>query len=379
MTKTSRKTYSLIGRDGKSYQSPAPGTLGGHRPNRGYGRLDCPSALRWIERGHYVKHRDFFADEETAIAAGYRPCAVCMPREYATWKAEREASRRAGMRRAREKLSADPRAAAAAALSRSEMVERMLSSDWESDGTFIVGVKTTGIYCLPSCRPPRKPKPENCDFFATPLQARAAGFRPCKLCEPDGFHHRDPNDKAKAPTPRRGETMNARLDTAESPAGLIAFATDDEGALLGLRFLEGTYPLTLEEELERDGFVLRSCASEEAATDGPTVRSRKEISEYFAGDRWVFDVPLVLRGLEFQKAVWKELSRIPFGETRTYAEVSRLVGRPKSARAVGRANATNRIPLVIPCHRVIGADGTLTGFGAVSTSRRGFWNTNAGC
>lgn len=156
--------------------------------------------------------------------------------------------------------------------------------------------------------------------------------------------------------------MNAHLDTTESPAGLIAFATDDEGDLLGLRFLEGSYPLTLEEELERDGFDLWWPTGDEVAEDAPTARSRKEISEYFAGDRRVFDVPLVLRGSEFQKAVWKALARIPFGETRTYAEVSRMVGRPKSARAVGRANATNLIPLVIPCHRVIGADGSLTGF-----------------
>ena len=64
-----------------------PGTLGGHRRTKGYGRLDCPTALRWIARGKYVRHRVFFADEETAIAAGYRPCAHCMPEEYRRWKA----------------------------------------------------------------------------------------------------------------------------------------------------------------------------------------------------------------------------------------------------------------------------------------------------
>jgi hypothetical protein len=82
----SDKTYTLIGRDGKPYQSPVPGTLGGHRRLKGYGRLDCPSALRWIRKGYYVKHRVFFAGEQTAVAAGYRPCAVCMPYEYAAWK-----------------------------------------------------------------------------------------------------------------------------------------------------------------------------------------------------------------------------------------------------------------------------------------------------
>lgn len=83
------KTYTLIGADGRPYQSVVPGTLGGHRRSKGYGRLDCPSALRWIAKGHYTAHRVFFADEETAIAAGYRPCAVCLPKRYREWKEAR--------------------------------------------------------------------------------------------------------------------------------------------------------------------------------------------------------------------------------------------------------------------------------------------------
>jgi methylphosphotriester-DNA--protein-cysteine methyltransferase len=81
--------YTLIGRAGRPYESAEPGTLGGHRRNKVYGRLDCPGALRWIAGGHYVRHRVFFADEPTAIAAGYRPCANCLPAEYAAWKAAR--------------------------------------------------------------------------------------------------------------------------------------------------------------------------------------------------------------------------------------------------------------------------------------------------
>ncbi|MFF7656312.1 Ada metal-binding domain-containing protein [Streptomyces sp. NPDC007983] len=81
---------TLIGPDGAPYRSATPGSLGGHRRLRLYGRLDCPSALRAIARGHYVKHRVFFVDEATAIAAGYRPCAVCLPQRYARWKADRE-------------------------------------------------------------------------------------------------------------------------------------------------------------------------------------------------------------------------------------------------------------------------------------------------
>jgi methylphosphotriester-DNA--protein-cysteine methyltransferase len=80
------KTYTLLGVDGKPYQSSTPGLLGGHKKLKIYGRLDCPSALRYIAKGQYVKNRVFFKDEETAIAAGFRPCAKCMPKEYKLWK-----------------------------------------------------------------------------------------------------------------------------------------------------------------------------------------------------------------------------------------------------------------------------------------------------
>ncbi len=80
-------TYTLTGRDGQPYPSPVPGAWGGHRRTKIYGRLDCPAALRAIARGGYVMHRVFFADEENAVAAGYRPCAVCCPDRYRAWKA----------------------------------------------------------------------------------------------------------------------------------------------------------------------------------------------------------------------------------------------------------------------------------------------------
>ena len=78
--------YRLVGADGRPHASATPGTLGGHRRSRIYGRLDCPGALRWLARGYYAAHRVFFADEDTARAAGYRPCAVCLPERYATWR-----------------------------------------------------------------------------------------------------------------------------------------------------------------------------------------------------------------------------------------------------------------------------------------------------
>jgi metal binding Ada-like protein len=86
MTKTTR-TYTLVGPDGKSYQSQTPGTLGGNQRGKLYGQFDCRAALRATARGGYVKYCVFFADEQTAIAAGYRPCAVCLPEKYKAWKA----------------------------------------------------------------------------------------------------------------------------------------------------------------------------------------------------------------------------------------------------------------------------------------------------
>jgi hypothetical protein len=81
------KTYTLIGCDGKPHESPVPGAWGGHRGSKIYGRLDCACALRAIARGGYTRYRVFFADEETAVAAGYRPCATCCSDRYRAWRA----------------------------------------------------------------------------------------------------------------------------------------------------------------------------------------------------------------------------------------------------------------------------------------------------
>jgi len=85
-----KKIYWLVGPDGESYESSTPGLIGGYKRKKIYGQLNCPNALRWIARGEYVKHRVFFKDEETAKAAGYRPCAICMPDQYRTWKLSEE-------------------------------------------------------------------------------------------------------------------------------------------------------------------------------------------------------------------------------------------------------------------------------------------------
>jgi methylated-DNA-[protein]-cysteine S-methyltransferase len=149
---------------------------------------------------------------------------------------------------------------------------------------------------------------------------------------------------------------HAYLDNVESPAGPLRFAVNADGALLFTSFLEGRYPHTIEQELRREGFeVTRDAARTGAA--------RAQLAEYARGKRQVFDLPLCLIGSDWQRAVWTALLEIPFGETHSYGELARRLGDPHGARAVGSANGSNRIPLVIPCHRVIGADGRLIGFG----------------
>lgn len=88
-----------------------------------------------------------------------------------------------------------------------------------------------------------------------------------------------------------------------------------------------------------------------------------QLGEYFAGDRQTFDVPLDLRGTEFQLAAWRTLALVPYGETRSYGEQAEAIGRPGAFRAVGAANGRNPVPVILPCHRIVGANGDLTGFG----------------
>jgi methylated-DNA-[protein]-cysteine S-methyltransferase len=109
--------------------------------------------------------------------------------------------------------------------------------------------------------------------------------------------------------------------------------------------------------------AMPSCA--ELRPDGPPplLAARQQLAEYFAGERRAFALPLAPLGTDFERRVWQELAVIPYGETRSYAEVAAAIGRPAACRAVGRANGSNPIAVVIPCHRVIGSDGSLTGYG----------------
>ncbi len=149
--------------------------------------------------------------------------------------------------------------------------------------------------------------------------------------------------------------MKSYIDEIGSPVGPVAFATDEDGALLGLRFRDGRRPASLEEGLKREGFTL-------ARNGDRTAAAREQLVGYFAGERRSFDLPVARRGSDFQEAVWEELSRIPFGETRTYGQVAEAIGGTGNAKEVGSACAANPVLLVVPCHRVIGADGSLKGY-----------------
>lgn len=137
--------------------------------------------------------------------------------------------------------------------------------------------------------------------------------------------------------------MSLFHNTISSPIGPLTTAVDETGAVTSIHF--GEYePARSQKSPERT-----------AAVD-------RQLAEYFAGDRKSFDLQLNPKGTEFQKRVWAQLVAIPFGETRSYGQLAAALGNPGASRAVGRANATNPIAIVVPCHRVIGTNGTLTGY-----------------
>jgi methylated-DNA-[protein]-cysteine S-methyltransferase len=149
--------------------------------------------------------------------------------------------------------------------------------------------------------------------------------------------------------------MTASFDLFTDALG-FAVAVARGGRLAGL----GHYPTR---ELA-EGYRLRHWPDAAHDPDAdPLPALRAQLGEYLAGRRRAFDLPLALAGTEFQQLCWQELLRIPFGDTRTYGELARRIGRPAAVRAVGQANHDNPIGVIVPCHRVIGADGSLTGYG----------------
>ncbi len=134
----------------------------------------------------------------------------------------------------------------------------------------------------------------------------------------------------------------------DTPIGELLLA-GEEDALVMIGFPKGS----MRREPEPDWIY----------NEKPLAEASRQLREYFAGERRAFDLPLRLAGTEFQVSVLEALQEIPYGETTSYGEIARRIGRPKAVRAVGAANGRNPIPIVVPCHRVIGSTGDLTGFG----------------
>ncbi len=325
--------------------------------------------------------------------------------------------------------------------SRLEMEQAFYQKDASYDGVFFVAVRTTGIFCRPSC--PTRPKPENIEFFPTIREAVLAGYRPCKRCCPletgeslpewlsplmqqieatpdikitatelrqmgvspervrrwfcdhygmtfaewcrgrrlanaftqicngaavddvvfaNGYEShsgfRDAFEKAFGIPP--GQAPNSdyiATQLLESPLGSLLVGATRRGVCLleyaDRRLLEQNYT-TMRKRLGCPVLPVSNSHIEQL---------RQELSQYFKGMLTEFTVPTVMQGTEFQERVWVELQRIPYGETIAYDELAHRIGQPSAVRAVARANGMNRINLLIPCHRVIGKDGQLTGYG----------------
>jgi len=150
--------------------------------------------------------------------------------------------------------------------------------------------------------------------------------------------------------------MDASSIVVDTPVGPIGLTMTDAG-LSHVKFRAEKEPADAETGSE--------ASSESAPTKLPDTlrKARDQILEYLAGKRRSFDLDLDLTGTEFQKEVWRATSAIPYGETRSYGEIAQSIGRPRSGRAVGGALHVNPLPLVIPCHRVVGKNGSLVGFG----------------
>lgn len=322
------------------------------------------------------------------------------------------------------------------------MYQALLESDPAFEGIFFVGVKSTGIFCRPTCTA-RKPLRQNVAFFPSPKEALFQGYRPCRRCHPmeepgrapewlqgllaeiqaapeapwkdadlrgrglsphrvrrwfkqhhgmtfqaylrslrinRAFGHIQRGDKVIeaaydngyeslsgfaeafkqktgfAPSASAGRQL-VQITRLTTPLGpMIAGATE-----AGICLLEFADRRMLETQFRR---LRQRLGAELLPGENPHFGPLEtQLNEYFAGKRRTFDLPLLLAGTPFQEEVWRELQRIPYGQTRSYREQATAIGRPEAVRAVARANGDNRIAIIIPCHRVIGADGHLTGYG----------------
>jgi AraC family transcriptional regulator of adaptative response/methylated-DNA-[protein]-cysteine methyltransferase len=324
---------------------------------------------------------------------------------------------------------------------RDEMERAFQQRDASYDGLFFCAVRTTGIFCRPSC--PSRPKLEHVEFFPNVRAAIFAGYRPCKRCAPlatngeppawvaelqqrvenspdcklqagdlrvlgisperarrwflqhygmtfvawcrgrrlanaftqiregaplddvilshgyeshSGFREAFGKTFGKAPgRSRAGERVVTAM--IESPLGLMIAGTTEQGICL----LEFTDRRMLETNFEtvRQRYGCAVVPGDHARL----TTLRAELAHYFAGELREFTVPIDARGTDFQERVWAELRRIPHGATISYDDLAQRIAQPRAFRAVARANGTNRVCILIPCHRVIAKDGTLSGYG----------------
>jgi O-6-methylguanine DNA methyltransferase len=226
---------------------------------------------------------------------------------------------------------------------RATMLAAFASADPDWDGRFVAAVRTTGIYCRPSCRV-RKPLAKNVTFLADAAAARAAGYRACLRCHPD-------------------QASEVAMRTIATPIGPMHAAASPSAVVL-LDFSER--PM-----IRAQLAAVRRRIGSIGGDESPLLdRLEQQLAEYFAGDRREFDLPLDTPGSAFQERVWDELSAIPYGETISYRELAERVETPNAFRAVGRANGSNRVAIVIPCHRVIAAGGGLGGYGGGLGAKR---------
>ncbi|WP_035387372.1 methylated-DNA--[protein]-cysteine S-methyltransferase [Ferrimonas senticii] len=138
-----------------------------------------------------------------------------------------------------------------------------------------------------------------------------------------------------------------RYSELTTPLGPLLLVANQHG-LVAVNFQHGSEPLPIAEHWQRD--------------DQALALARQQLTEYFAGQRQQFQLPLAANGTDFQQQVWTALTTIPYGVTASYGEVAKQIGRPKAVRALGAANGKNPLAVVVPCHRVIGANGSLTGY-----------------
>lgn len=231
------------------------------------------------------------------------------------------------------------------------MERAFYAADPAWDGRFMAAVRTTGIFCRPSCRV-RKPLPQNVEYLPDAATARAAGYRACLRCQPEN---------ATAVT----------LTMIETPIGpMLAGATDD--AVVLCDFAER--PMIAAQVAS----VRRRIGP---ATEGSSPlldRLADQLGEYFAGSRRDFDLPIDMPGSAFQGRVWAELRSIPYGETISYRDLAERVDAGAAYRAVGRANGSNRVAILVPCHRVVAADGGLGGYGGGLGAKRALLDLEAG-